>query len=260
MSAFAMRAIVKAGWPLVIDFSQEAQGPVDLRISAKGVPTYTWHLGGERTGVRQVILVLPPDFGNALKPALVAVTATRDGAPAQTLRPFRVLQLGAGPRAVPGLKLGAMDGSPRFVKTGQRERGPQGTLVLAGLMKAAQGSLAQTPAIDRFLFQPENIRARRGERSAYQFHAQSTFDSLAVEFLKLERGPDGLSHHIVNEQFIESGVRQDTWVGVHERRTWDGRDERQLVSSGEHKMQVRAWNDDGDWTTAWSESLLTVTD
>jgi hypothetical protein len=177
------------------------------------------------------------------------------------MRPFRVLQLGVGPRAAPALQLGVVRvPRPAVMRAGHRSRRAIDAFRTEGMLKVGNHTIAQNRAIDRFLFQPLNIRAQRNESSAYRFYAQADFDSLVVEFVKLERNPDGLSHQVVNEQFIEDGVRREQWIGRDEERTWDGRDKEEIVSRGGHKLQVRAWDSEGDWTLAWSESLLMVTD
>ncbi len=256
MSAFATRGLVKAGWPVVVEFEQDIVGPVDLRISAKGVSTYTWHLGAGRIGPRHAVILLPDEFGNALKPAVVAVSATEDDRAASTLRPFRVRQLGVGPRAVPRMVIGGAN-RPRNGARFALRRASRG-LFMDRLLKVT--SRKQTRAFDRFLFEPLNIHVDRNETTAYRFYSEADFDSIAVNFMKLEHGPDGLNHHLVNEHRIDEGVRKEHWVGRDELRYWDGRDRNRSISRGEHRIQVRAWDDDGDWTLAWSDALLTVTD
>lgn len=125
-----------------------------------------------------------------------------------------------------------------------------------GVGPEAVGSVA----IDQLQFRPPSIRVSRGETAAYRFHSGSDFDSIAIEFLQLEQAGDGSRHSFVARQFLEEGVRQDHWVGLNESRVWDGRDKSDKASVGTHRLQVRAWDTDGDWVCAWSEPVVAVAD
>jgi hypothetical protein len=100
MSAFAVRGLVRGGWPLVVDFEQRLPGEVKLRVSARGAPEiYTYRLGRDQVGRRRIQLPLPAELGESPTPALIAVMAT-DPQDGSTLPAFEVYGLGAGPRAV----------------------------------------------------------------------------------------------------------------------------------------------------------------
>jgi hypothetical protein len=113
-------------------------------------------------------------------------------------------------------------------------------------------------AIDHVLFQPPTIRARKGQTAAYRFFSHSDFGNVSVEFMKVSDAGDGSRHEYISDQVIEAGVRRDQWIGQPDRREWNGRDANQRVSSGPHQLRVRAWDYDGDWVTAWSDSVVTV--
>jgi hypothetical protein len=125
-----------------------------------------------------------------------------------------------------------------------------------GVGPEAVGSVA----IDQLQFRPPSIRVSHDETAAYRFHSGSDFDSIAIEFLQLEQAGDGSRHSFVDRQFLEEGVRQDHWVGLNESRVWDGRDKSDKTSVGTHRLQVRAWDADGDWVCAWSEPVVAVAD
>ena len=216
MSAFAIRGLVKGGWPVVVDYEQHSAGPVSLQISAKGGDIIRYPLDPIGPGRHLVKFDLPGFLGDDLKPALVALTATRDQDRQATQGDFRIHALGVGPRAV--------------------------------------GSAA----IDQLDFNPANIRVRHGETALYQFYSHSDFDNLAVEFLHTEDADDGVRNRYVRRVLIPGGVSERQWIGLRERREWDGRDEYAEVSPGAHKLQVRAWDDGGDWIGAWSPSSVTV--
>jgi hypothetical protein len=100
MSAFMITGLVKGDWPLVIDFEHHQPGYVELMIRTKTSETFRYRLDGGETGHRHIVLPLPASFGNEPVPALIAITATTSKGSDQTLASFRLLGLGAGPRAV----------------------------------------------------------------------------------------------------------------------------------------------------------------
>lgn len=123
-----------------------------------------------------------------------------------------------------------------------------------GVGPEAVGSVA----IDQLQFRPPSIRVSHNETAAYRFHSGSDFDSIAIEFLQLEQAGDGSRHSFVDRQFLDEGVRQNHWVGLNESRAWDGRNQSDQTSVGTHRLQVRAWDTDGDWVCAWSEPVVAV--
>ncbi len=220
MSAFAIRGLVKGGWPLVVDYEQNSPGPLQLRISARGSDIVTYPLDQLAGPGRHLLSFILPGhiLGYDLKPALVGVTAIRNGNRRDTQADFRIFALGVGPRAV--------------------------------------GSAA----IEQLDFNPDGIRVHRGEKALYRFYSHSEFDNLVVEFLHVFAAEDGSHNRYVDAQIIPGGAGEDQWVGLRERRNWDGRDEFERVSHGGHKLHVRAWDDGGDWIGAWSDASVMVRD
>jgi hypothetical protein len=101
MSAMPIQAVVKGGWPLVIDFEQRSPGRVNLQVSAEGADIITYRLDSYGLGRHLVQFQLPQEvLGNELRPALIGITAATDAQSRDTLRDFRLYGLGAGPRAV----------------------------------------------------------------------------------------------------------------------------------------------------------------
>ena len=135
----------------------------------------------------------------------------------------------------------------------RRQTVPDFRVHALGIGPRAIGSVA----IDRVEFRPPSIRVLRQEQAAYRFFSHSNFSNLSAEFVKVENSADGIHHYFVHNQFL-GGARKDQWVGDPERRGWDGRDKAKRVSSGPHKLQVRAWDQQGDWIAAWSYSLVKV--
>ena len=109
MSAFAIRRLVKGGWPLVVDYEQSTPGPVQLRISARGADIVTYDLHPIGPGRHLVKFELPDLLGDNIKPALVAMLATTGPGGRDTQRNFRIYALGVGPRAVGSAAIEQLD-------------------------------------------------------------------------------------------------------------------------------------------------------
>lgn len=122
-----------------------------------------------------------------------------------------------------------------------------------GIGPRAVGSVA----VDRLEFDPGLMRPTRGETAGYAFHSRSDFDHAAVEFMQVTQSPDGLRKRYVRGQRI-GPVQREHRVESAPAQRWDGRDDQAQLSRGHHQLQVRVWDEGGDWVGAWSESLVLV--
>lgn len=220
MSAFAVRGFVRGGWPVLIDFEQRsAGGSAQLRISARDLPeVFSYDLG----------LVCPP--------------------PRRCVVQFRLPVEVFGDRLRPAVLAAlATDATGRQTQ-------PEFTVYALGAGPRAIGSVA----IDQVSFGPPTIRVADKQRALYRFYSHSDFGHAAVEFWKVERDADGNRLAFVDDRTIDGGLRKDQWIGLAERREWDGTEKGTKVSAGTHKVQVRAWDRVGDWLTSWSDATVTV--
>ena len=214
-SAFGVRGLVRGGWPVVVDYTQQRPGRVLLRIAIPGAETVSYRLDRFGLGRHALRFELPPFLGDRRQPAVIARTATDLETGTQTSDGFSVHGLGSGPRAV--------------------------------------GSVA----VDGLEFDPGLMRPARGETAGYAFHSRSDFDHAAVEFMQVTQSPDGVRKRYVRGQRI-GPVQRDRRIESAPPQRWDGRDERAQLSTGRHQLQVRVWDEGGDWVGAWSESLVLV--
>ena len=122
-----------------------------------------------------------------------------------------------------------------------------------GIGPRAVGSVA----VDRLEFDPGLMRPARGETAGYAFHSRSDFDHAAVEFMQVTQSPDGVRKRYVRGQRI-GPVQREHRVESAPTQRWDGRDEQAQLSAGRHQLQVRVWDEGGDWVGAWSESVVLV--
>lgn len=220
MSAFAVRGFVRGGWPVLVDFEQRSPGgSAQLRISARDLPeVYTYDLG----------LVCPPPRRCVVQFRLPTEVF------GDQLRPavFAALATdGAGWQTQPDFDVYALGAGPRAI-----------------------GSVA----IDQVSFGPPTIRVADKQRALYRFYSHNDFGHAAVEFWKVERDADGNRLVFVDDRAIDGGLRKNQWIGQAERREWDGSGKGIPVSTGVHKVQVRAWDRVGDWLTSWSDSTVNV--
>lgn len=122
-----------------------------------------------------------------------------------------------------------------------------------GIGPRAVGSVA----VDRLEFDPGMMHPARGETAGYAFHTRSDFDHAAVEFMQVSQSPDGMRKRYVKGQRI-GPVARDRRVESAPAQRWYGRDEHARLSAGRHQLQVRVWDEGGDWVGAWSESIVLV--
>lgn len=214
-SAFGIRALVRSGWPIVVDYAQHKPGRVLLRISVPGAEIVTYRLDQFGLGRHLLRFDLPPFLGDSVRPAVFALTAADAQTGAETIDGFTVYGIGCGPRAV--------------------------------------GSIA----VDQLEFNPGEVRVQNGDTASFAFRSKSDFDNSAVEFMRITQSPDGARKRYVNGQRIGS-VQRDSRVESAPEQRWNGQDEQAQISRGRHQLQVRVWDDGGDWIGAWSDSLVQV--
>ena len=123
-----------------------------------------------------------------------------------------------------------------------------------GIGPRAVGSVA----VDQLEFSPGTLLVEQGDTAGYAFNSRSDFDNAAVEFMRVSQSPDGIRTRYVNGKRIDGGVHRGRWIGSEAAYRWNGQDEQERVSRGRHQLQVRVWDDGGDWVGAWSDSLVTV--
>jgi hypothetical protein len=219
MSAFAVRGVVRGNWPLLIDFQQRSPGRARLQISARDLPeVFTYDLTE----------MCPPPRRCLIQMRLPAEIF------GEQLQPAVIAATATDPR-------------------GNQTQGDFDVYAL-GAGPRAVGSVA----VDEVSFGPPMIQVTKRQRALYRFYSHSDFSNTSVEFWKIENGTDGGRHYLVDDRLIDGGIRKAQWIGVNERREWDGTDKGRNVSSGRHKVQVRAWDRVGDWVTAWSNNLVLV--
>lgn len=218
MSAFAVRGFVRGNWPMLIDFEQRAPGTAVLRVSA-----------------RDLAEIYTYNLSEACPP------------------PRRCLIQMQLPRQIFGDDLRpAVIAATATDDQGRQTQGDFAVYAL-GAGPRAIGSVA----IDGVSFGPSTIRHAEQQKALYRFYSHSDFSNASVEVWRIERAVDGSRHHLVDDVPI-GGVRKDQWIGLNERREWDGTNRDRQVSAGRHKIQVRAWDRVGDWVMSWSDSLVTV--
>lgn len=119
LNSFSIKGLVKGNWPMVMDFSLDSPGKVQVAISAQGAQeVYTFTLSNNQTGRRQMKWELPGKLGDDLRPALITVTATEAY---QTGKVFNISGFGVGPRAVGSVAIDQLMFSPDGIHIANRD-------------------------------------------------------------------------------------------------------------------------------------------
>lgn len=133
---------------------------------------------------------------------------------------------------------------------------PEFRLYGLGCGPRAVGSVA----INQLRFGPADINVDLAERARYRFRTSSAFQRLAVEFLRIPGAPDGEHQILVDSLQLPAGSDEGQVIGRDPPRTWNGRDDADQVSLGDHRLRVRGWHPDGAWVGALSDSTVRVLD
>lgn len=128
---------------------------------------------------------------------------------------------------------------------------PSFRVLALGCGPRAVGSVA----IEEVSFLPRLIRAQAREQASYRFFSHSDFPSAMADFMRVEPAEDGERHFFVDEEPIDGGVSAGRSI---EPRQWDGRDAGQRISTGTHRLKIRAWAPTRGWLTVWSDSRVDV--
>jgi hypothetical protein len=218
MSSMALMGLVQGNWPMVIDFEPGRAGEVQLYINARGAQEIFSLPLNSGQTGRRLVVLTLPPELGPEPQPAAIALIATDGTSNKTLIPLQVYAIGAGPRAV--------------------------------------GSVS----IDQILFSPDTIHVSKGEKALYRFYSHSDFDNLSVEFVKVDRNSLEGDRRLVDAVKFPGGVRRDSWIGKAPdgRRDWSGFTEQNQMSEGDHKLRVRVWHQEGDWTAVWSERMVTV--
>jgi len=119
-SAFAIRGLVRGGWPIVVDYETRSRGAVKLQVSASGTDIITFDLTKFGPGRHELKFFLPSQLGGRLKPGLVALFATTPNGTG-TLPDFRVYGVGVGPKAVGSVGIDQLAFDPSSIRTGRSQ-------------------------------------------------------------------------------------------------------------------------------------------
>jgi hypothetical protein len=120
-SAFAIRGLVRGGWPIVVDYETRSRGMLKLQVSARGTDIITFDLTKFGPGRHTLRFRLPRELGNGLKPGLVAFLATTPGS-GGTIADFRLYGVGLGPKAVGSVAVDHLSFDPASIRTGRRQK------------------------------------------------------------------------------------------------------------------------------------------
>ena len=207
---------------MVLEYEMAAGAFGLLTVVSDGVEPFFYRLDSARTGRQQLILPLPPRFGDTPRVGWYFVRASFDG-PGE-MRPvfLRVFGLGAGEKAVGSVGIDEVRFQPGSIRPGQRERATYSFHARSDFNKVSAEFL------------------RVGLLNNNQVVA-----NLVDE--------DSVGDVRQNET-----IRPRTWDGKGGKvnKELNGK-----PSLGQHLLQVRAWMGSkkaGDWVIAWSDEVVQV--
>ncbi|MDC8759673.1 hypothetical protein [Janthinobacterium fluminis] len=110
-------------------------------------------------------------------------------------------------------------------------------------------------AVDQLLFEPALPRVPQ-EPARISYRVKSNFNHASVEILRYLASPSGL----IQVQRVRANRADALSPGLIVGQPWDGQDQSGKRSLGVHRLQVRAWFNEGDpsWVGAISPASVTI--
>jgi hypothetical protein len=115
MSALTVQALVKGGWPMVVDYRLKKGARLRVEVVSKDKEPFVYNLEGKGDRALQ-IFSLPERFGDEPVVATFAVRAIEPGAGEQKTAPVRLYGLGAGKKAVGSVAIDEVRFGPPSVR------------------------------------------------------------------------------------------------------------------------------------------------
>lgn len=222
LGSFPVHGLVRAGWPLIVDFRAEPGTFTWVEITTGDErKEVIWLETGRQGGFFRAVREIPFDLGaDGAEPALLVVRSARTAGGGLVLdqrgepipAPIEVNAIGCGPGAV---------GSIAIDRLSLRQLGPQ-----PGSNFAAFGYQAVKP-FNRSAAMIVSFRARGNE---------------------------------IEEKIVRSFSGGPLAAQQRSGGAWDGLAERSKRTRGVHRLQVRAWKsgDDLSWVGAVSRDRVTI--
>jgi hypothetical protein len=220
-SCMPIRCVVRGGWPMVVDFTQDGESDTTIEIHAPelGAPI-VFELDKAR-GRHLQQFRLPDRFGATTRPAVLLVRSTRRGAGAARPGRVRIHGLGAGPRAVGSVAIDQVSFAPPLVRHSAGQQASYSFLSKSDFNRVSVSVL-----------KVDNVDGEIRVGLVREFRFEGGISRGAVFGRAPPRVWDG------------SDAQDEPSIGSHllQVRAW---------------MSAR---EDGDWVTAWSERAVQVTE
>jgi len=246
MSDLSLRAFVKGGWPIVLDYRLESGAFAELSISVNGVtPLITKIDPAKRAQLR---IAIPNDFGAKPQVAKLRITAlTRKKEPAA----FHLFGIAMGERGVQALwKVNAHNSEMQLA---MNRSSVTPALDYEPLSLSTSNAPQTSSSIQISVADPTTIRPRQRPSLSFSARCQSNFNSGRWEVWHV----GGLRRAVeVWQESTGSILPNKTKSGK-----WNGIKSGKQVSFGNHFVQLTAWygrQSDRDWVVASTDSNLIV--
>ena len=271
MSNLSMRAFVKGGWPLIVDYALQPGASAMMTISVADKEPFSVPLEGTtataaptpgnlaeqfaaqlllsliekylkkpETSRKQKVIQLPDYLGEHQQVGKIVIQAYTEFGAEKRQANLQLYGLGMGTKAV----VATADASRRDPTAAHHYRP-------VGLFVDGAGSLA----IDQVSLNPKSISFALGQKVKYKVHSRSAFFKVAVIF--------NIDVTVENVSWTEGvyyqelgAITENGWLEPPRSCTcvWNGANFDGNASRGSHNLEVRAWvgESDANWVTAWS--------
>jgi hypothetical protein len=259
LDVFAIYGVVRDGSPIGLEYSTNDDADVTLTVT-DGSHVWTEKL---QPGPHSVRLQYDVRGWKGSGVGMFAVQAVKHTPNGDQPSAVEVYGIGAGVSALGPIAANDRDPAPRLVRL--RYDGTGVSLVRTQApVTGGSGGGGGVVAIDNLSFGPPTLQARQGEAS-FSYMREAAFQRVVANVLayppaKLTSTPTGQVWVIDAKPIWQDPAPPVFGKGSSGPRRWNGVDDRNQVSTGAHRLQVRGWMVGGDdgWVATLSQQTVDV--
>lgn len=246
-SDFSMRVLVKANWPILLEYGLESNRPADLSIAVEGIDPYRIQLAP--AGHERLSIILPDEFGAAFQVGKLHIGAVTSNGQAAD---FQLFGFAMGPKGIQALRRVNDSGAEAQLALNDVTPRPESGYEPLALFAPAPQS-GTSIQINVSLPNTIKVKQKPENRIPFSFTSREDFSEGRWEWWLLR----GLNWKKVWQKetggISRNQTRSTSWNGIITSR--------KLVSTGSHGLQLTAWQKAGnnrDWVVARTPSRLLV--
>jgi len=159
LSTYSMQALVRGGWPMVVDFALQRAGTLWIEINCAKVEPFVYRVDDPVGTKQQIIFNLPSTFGEEVKVASITVRAHETAMTGRESRPVPLWLYGIG----------------------------------------AGHNAVHSMALERVVFGPRTVRTTPDANASYGFHSRTDFNQVTAQFYRLLHTSRGIEAYLVKQ-------------------------------------------------------------